>query len=68
MRIDVRDAIAFAAMKAKRLYDTHHRPQFFKVRDSVNLRLHRDYMLPAIKNRKLGQQFVGPLRVVKRIG
>ena len=33
----------------------------------VNLRLHRGYRLPAIRNRKVGQQFVGPLQITRRI-
>ena len=51
----------------KDYYDWRHTPKFFEVGDMVNLRLHRDYTLPGITNRKTGQQFVGPLKVLERI-
>ncbi len=68
--IDAKDAIAFAAMNMKRYYDLKHTPKYFRAGDMVNLRLHRGYTLPGLKdlNRKLAQQFVGPLRVLERIG
>ena len=40
----------------------------FNVGDTVNLRLHRRYRLPAIQNRKLGQQLVDPLRIKRQVG
>ena len=67
-QIDAKDAIAFAAMKMKEYYDIRHKPKFFKVGDMVNLRLHRGYSVPSITKRKIDQQFVGPFRVVERIG
>ncbi len=68
--IDAKDAIAFATMRMKAYYDEKHQPQFFSVGDMVNLRLHRGYTLPSLvgQNKKLSQQFVGPLRVRERIG
>ena len=41
---------------------------FFKVGDWVNLCLHRGYKIPGLENKKIGQQFVGPFRVIERIG
>ena len=67
-RIDVKDAIAFAAMAMKYYYDRQHQPKSFKVRDMVNIRLHRGYTLPAVTNKKLQQQFAGLLKVIKRVG
>lgn len=67
-RIDAKDAIAFAAMAMKQLYDARHQQKSFKSGDMVNLRLHKGYILPAIKNKKLQQQFVGPVRVKRRVG
>ena len=68
-RIGPRDAIDFANMKAKRHYDRKHTAMFLKVGDYAHLRLHRGYILPAIKkNPKLMQQFAGPFRVVRRVG
>lgn len=66
--IDAKDAIAFAAMRMKHCYDQSHTPRYFRIGDAVNLRLHRGYTLPGIQNKKLGQQFVGPLLVKERIG
>ena len=67
--IDAKDAIAFAAMRIKHYYESKHKPQFFKKGDMVNLRLHRGYSLPGQdKSMKISQPFVGPLRVLERIG
>ncbi len=66
--IDAKDAIAFTAMNTKYYYDKDHTPRFFREGDLVNLRLHRGYSLPSIENKKLGQQFAGPLRVLERVG
>lgn len=67
-RADVKDAIAFAAMAMKQQYALQHQQRSFKVGNKVNLRLHRGYTLPAVKNKKLQQQFVGPLTVKRQIG
>lgn len=53
IQTDVRDAIAFATMAMKDVYDRHHQQKFFRVGDMVNLRLHRGYTLPAVRNKKL---------------
>ena len=66
--VDAKDAIAFASSRMKESYDKQHKPMFFKIGDKVKLRLHRGYKVPAIPNRKLGQQFVGPFTVTGRIG
>ena len=66
--IDAKDAIAFAAMKMKEYYDSKHTPIFFKVGDLVNLRLHRGFTVPSIQHKKIQQQFVGPFRILERIG
>ena len=66
--IDIKDVIAFAALKMKDIYDFHHKPMFFKVGDQVNLRLHRGYRVSAIKSKKLGPQFIGSFPVIERIG
>lgn len=67
-RIDVRDSIAFAAMAIKDIYDSCHQKKSFRAGNAVNLRLYRGYTLPAIRNKKIGQQFVGPLTVKRRVG
>lgn len=65
--MDARDALDFAAMKMKEYYDSHHQPIFFNVGDLVKLRLHRGYEVPGV-SKKIGQQFVGPFKVLERIG
>ena len=67
-RTDVKDAIAFAVVAMKRIYDQNHLHKSFTTGDMVNLRLHRGYILPVITNEKLQQQFVGPLRIKRGIG
>ena len=67
-RIDVRDCIAFAAMAMKRIYDADHQQKSFAAKNLVDLRLHRGYTLPGVKNKKLQQQFIGPLRIKRRVG
>ena len=46
--IDAKDAIAFASLKMKEIYDSRHQPLFFEVENLVNLRLHRGYRVPSI--------------------
>ena len=66
--IDAKDAIAFAAMKMKNYYDQYHQPMFFNEGDMVKLRLHKGYSVPGITSHKIGAQFVGPFKVIERIG
>ena len=41
---------------------------FLKVKDYVNIHLHRGYILPAMKKHlKLAQQFVRPFKVIQRV-
>ena len=67
-RIEARDAIAFAAIQSKRYYDGKHQPVFFEVNDYVHLRLHRGYAVPGLHHRKTSQQYVGPFKIIERIG
>ena len=66
--IDIKDAIAFAALKMKDIYNSHHKPIFFEEEDQVNLRLHRGYYISVITFKKISQQLVDSFRVLKRIG
>jgi len=67
-RIEVADAVDFAKMDVKYHYDRKHQPLAMRVGDYALLRLHRGYSIPAITNKKLGQQYVGPFRIIDRIG
>ena len=57
-------------MRMKQYYDKAHTPRFFHAGDMVNLRLHRGYTLPSLvgRNKKLGQPFIGLIRILARIG
>ena len=63
--INVKNVIVFITMRMKIYYDEKHQPQFFSVEDMINLHLHCDYILFSLirQNKKLSQQFVGPLHI-----
>ena len=69
-RISAADALAFASMTSKYHYDRRHKPLVLNEGQSVFLRLHKGYNVPsnATITRKLGQQYAGPFKVLKRIG
>ena len=65
--VDAKDALDFASLKMKEYYDAHHQPIYFREGDLVKLRLHRGYHVPGVTG-KHGPQFVGPFKVIARIG
>ena len=69
-RISAVDALAFASMSSKYHYDRRHKSLVLKEGQSVYLRLHKGYNIPANASitRKLGQQYAGPFKVLRRIG
>ena len=69
-RSDAADAIAFAQMNAKWQYDQKHKPLTMQIGDWALLRLHRGYNISSTARigRKLSQQYVGPFRIVERVG
>ena len=69
-RLEAADAIAFAQTNSKYHYDRRHHPQFFREGDYALIRLHHGYNVPAtvLTGRKYGLQYVGPFRVLARIG
>ena len=69
-RASAKDAIDFSQMNAKFHYDRTHQPMFLKVNDWALLRLHKGYNIPANAGitSKLTQQYVGPFKVVERVG
>ena len=64
--IDVKDAITYITMTMKYYYNQKHKPLYFKMKDLINLHLHKSYTLPSLKekNKKLRQQFVSLLKVL----
>ena len=69
-RISAADALAHASMMAKHYYDRRHTPISFEEGQQVLLRLHKGYNIPANASitRKLGQQYTGPFKVLRRVG
>ena len=66
-RIEAADAISFAQMHQKFHYDRHHQPMYLKTDDEAYLRLHKGYSIPTA-NAKFGQQYVGPFKILGRVG
>ena len=69
-RVTAKDAIDFAQMSNKFHYDRKHQPMYLKVGDWALLRLHKGYKIPSTLGvtKKLAQQYVGPFRVLERMG
>ena len=69
-RISAADALAFASMSSKYHYDKRHKPMSIEEGQSVFLRLHKGYNIPsnATITRKLGQQYAGPFKVLRKVG
>ena len=69
-RVDAADTLSFAQIQQEFHYNRKHQPMFFRTGDKVYLRLYKGYDIPAnaaIK-RVLGQQYVGPFDIVRRVG
>ena len=67
-RAEASDAISFAQMHQKFHYDRRHQPMYFKKGDEAFIRLHHGYQIPSATSRKLSQQYVGPFRILERVG
>jgi hypothetical protein len=67
-RIEVADALDLIALRDKAYYDRRHTPMFLKVGEWALLRLHKGYNIPAVTNKKIGQQYAGPFKVIERVG
>src|SRR5438034_6601482 len=48
-RLNAHKAIAYAAIKMKKMYDRDHKSIFFKSEDKVILRLHKEYIIILVK-------------------
>lgn len=69
-RAEASNAISFAMSNQKTTYDRKHQPLFMKVREWAMLRLHKGYNITATAGvtKKLTQQYVGPFRIVEKVG
>jgi hypothetical protein len=65
---EVIDALDLAAMTDKLHYDRKHTAMFLAVGDKAYLRLHKGYNIPAASSKKIHQQYVGPFKVLARVG
>ncbi len=70
LRLNTADPIAFAQMHTKFYYDEDNQPQFFRVGDWANIRLHHGYDIPANKviGKKYRQQYKGLFCINDRVG
>lgn len=64
---DAEQAIAFANATTKSYYDMKHRSVTMNVGFMVYLRLHHEYTIPGLTNRKLSNQRVCPFQILKYV-
>jgi hypothetical protein len=65
--MNVANFIDFVNVKAKILYDNHHKLMTFNIEDKVYLQLHRDYFLSEDENFKLSNQRSDSYTVLRRV-
>ena len=70
LRKEAKNSVDFAHVAYSKNYDRAHQPLFLEVNDPVLLRLHKGYKIPATEGiiTKLTQQYVGPFRIIERVG
>jgi hypothetical protein len=61
------DAVSFANVKVKILHDKRHKPLFLKSGEKAFLRLHKEYNLSEIINKKLSQQRCDSFTIKRRV-
>ena len=66
-RVDVTNALDYAAMNMKFYYNHRHIAMFFTPSDWALLHLHHGYNIPSTTNRKLDQQYARPFKVIEKI-
>ena len=69
-RADATGAISLALLNQKLAYNRRHQPLFMKVGEWALLRLHKGYSILATARvtKKLTQQYVGPFRIMEKVG
>jgi Chromo (CHRromatin Organisation MOdifier) domain len=70
MRDDAYEAMKFAAMYMKDMYDRKHTELHFDVGSYVYLKLHKGYNIPEtmLLGPKLSRQRTGPFKILERVG
>ena len=51
--INIKNVIVFTSLKMKKIYDTRYQFIFFKIKNLVNLRLHKNYKVFIITSKKI---------------
>ena len=51
--INIKNVIAFASLKMKKVYNARYQLIFFEVKDLINLRLYKDYKISVITSKKI---------------
>lgn len=70
LRKEAKDSVDFAHVVYKKNYNRAHQPLFLEVNNLVLLHLHKGYKIPATERiiTKLIQQYIGPFKIIKRVG
>lgn len=68
--VDTSKAVSFALLNQKVTYDRKYQPLFMIVGEWAMFWLHKRYNIPTTAGitKKLTQQYVGPFRIVQKIG
>ena len=69
VRMNAHEAIAYAAIKMKKMYDRDHKLIFFKSENKIILKLHKKYIIALVKVLKLKfyQQYAEKFIVLEKI-
>ncbi len=67
VRRDVVNVIDFVNVRAKMIYDDHHKSMTFNSEDKVFLRLHHEYSLSKKSNFKLSNQRANSYTIIRKI-
>ena len=65
--IDIKDVIAFASLKMKKIYNARHQFIFFKIENLINLRLHKNYKVSIITSKKIESQLIRLFKILEKI-
>ena len=69
IRLNVHEAITYAAIKMKKMYDRDYKSIFFKSENKVIFRLHKEYIIALVKVLKLKfcQQYAEKFTILEKI-
>src|SRR5438034_3882736 len=69
VRMNAHEAIMYAAIKMKKMYDRNHKSIFFKSENKIIFRFHKKYIIILVKvlEFKFCQQYVKKFMILERI-